>query len=393
MSETLSSHWKGNTMNITLAKSDLISALQIVSKGLSTKPQTPILSGIYMTAKEGQLELQSTNYELGFIVTIPAEIHTVGTAVLPGKYLTEFARKLPAEEVSIDTGSSDGLAVIRSGSARFTLRTMEVSDFPVLHRMEGTLQFTIKDRTLARLVKKSTFACLREEQRDRRPIFTGCQLEVEGKEVTFAATNVHRLAVKSELLEEDAGQIRIIIPAKFLEEVTRTITGDVPTDIHVTCSYNQISMSADGIYMTSRLIEGAFPDYRRVIPQEENIRTRVTLDAATFASAVERASLIARTDQYNIVKLAFEEGLMRISSNSPEIGEAEETIPAEVTGEDVTIAFNASYLMDAVKSLDSDTFVLSLQGANAQGLNLSPVTIREECDPNYVYVVTPVRTH
>ena len=380
-------------MNITLAKSDLISALQIVSKGLSTKPQTPILSGVYMTAKEGQLELQSTNYELGFIVTIPAEIHTVGTAVLPGKYLTEFARKLPAEEVSIDTGSSDGLAIIRSGSARFTLRTMEVSDFPVLQRMEGTLQFTIKDRTLARLVKKSTFACLREEQRDRRPIFTGCQLEVEGKEVTFAATNVHRLAVKSELLEEDAGQIRIIIPAKFLEEVTRTITGDVPTDIHVTCSYNQISMSADGIYMTSRLIEGAFPDYRRVIPQEENIRTRVTLDAATFASAVERASLIARTDQYNIVKLAFEEGLMRISSNSPEIGEAEETIAAEVTGDDVTIAFNASYLMDAVKSLDSDTFILSLQGANAQGMNLSPITIREEDDPNYIYVVTPVRTH
>ena len=380
-------------MNITLAKSDLISALQIVSKGLSTKPQTPILSGVYMTAKEGQLELQSTNYELGFIVTIPAEIHTVGTAVLPGKYLTEFARKLPAEEVSIDTGSSDGLAVIRSGSARFTLRTMEVSDFPVLQRMEGTLQFTIKDRTLARLVKKSTFACLREEQRDRRPIFTGCQLEVEGKEVTFAATNVHRLAVKSELLEEDAGQIRIIIPAKFLEEVTRTITGDVPTDIHVTCSYNQISMSADGIYMTSRLIEGASPDYRRVIPQEENIRTRVTLDAATFASAVERASLIARTDQYNIVKLAFEEGLMRISSNSPEIGEAEETIAAEVKGDDVTIAFNASYLMDAVKSLDSDTFILSLQGANAQGMNLSPITIREEADPNYIYVVTPVRTH
>ena len=380
-------------MNITLAKSDLISALQIVSKGLSTKPQTPILSGIYMTAKEGQLELQSTNYELGFIVTIPAEIHTVGTAVLPGKYLTEFARKLPAEEVSIDTGSSDGLAVIRSGSARFTLRTMEVSDFPVLQRMEGTLQFTIKDRTLARLVKKSTFACLREEQRDRRPIFTGCQLEVEGKEVTFAATNVHRLAVKSELLEEDAGQIRIIIPAKFLEEVTRTITGDVPTDIHVTCSYNQISMSADGIYMTSRLIDGAFPDYRRVIPQEENIRTRVILDAETFASAVERASLIARTDQYNIVKLAFEEGLMRISSNSPEIGEAEETIAAEVKGDDVTIAFNASYLMDAVKSLDSDTFILSLQGANAQGMNLSPITIREEADPNYIYVVTPVRTH
>ncbi|MFC2500397.1 DNA polymerase III subunit beta [Selenomonas noxia] len=380
-------------MNISLAKNDLISALQIVSKGLSTKPQTPILSGIYMTAKEGQLELQTTNYELGFILTIPAEIHNTGTAVLPGKYLTEFARKLPAEEVSIDTDSSDGLAVIQSGAARFTLRTMEISDFPVLHRMDGTLHFTIKDRTLARLVKKSAFACLREEQRDRRPIFTGCQLEVEGKDVTFAATNVHRLAVKSEQLEEDAGQIRVIIPAKFLEEVTRTISSEVPADIHVTCSYNQVSMSSGSIYMTARLIEGTFPDYRRVIPREENIRTKVTLDAASFASAVDRASLIARTDQYNIVKLSFAQGLMRISSNSPEIGEAEETIPAEVTGDDVTIAFNASYLMDALKSLDSDTCILSLQGSNEQGVNLSPMTIREEADPNYIYVVTPVRTH
>lgn len=380
-------------MNISLAKNDLISALQIVSKGLSTKPQTPILSGIYMTAKEGQLELQTTNYELGFILTIPAEIHNTGTAVLPGKYLTEFARKLPAEEVSIDTDSADGLAVIQSGTARFTLRTMEINDFPVLHRMDGTLHFTIKDRTLARLVKKSAFACLREEQRDRRPIFTGCQLEVEGKEVTFAATNVHRLAVKSEQLEEDAGQIRVIIPAKFLEEVTRTISSEVPADIHVTCSYNQVSMSSGSIYMTARLIEGTFPDYRRVIPREENIRTKVTLDAASFASAVDRASLIARTDQYNIVKLSFAQGLMRISSNSPEIGEAEETIPAEVTGDDVTIAFNASYLMDALKSLDSDTCILSLQGSNEQGVNLSPMTIREEADPNYIYVVTPVRTH
>ena len=380
-------------MNITLGRSDLISALQIVSKGLSTKPQTPILSGIYMTTREGRLELQSTNYELGFIVTIPAEIHIMGTVVLPGRYLTEVARRLPAEEVTIDTGTSDGCAVIKSGTARFTLRTMEVSDFPVLQRMDGTLQFTIKDHTLARLVKKSTFACLREDQRDRRPIFTGCRLEVEGRKVTFAATNVHRLAVKSELLEEDAGEIRIIIPARFLEEVTRIITGEVPTDIHVSCSYNQISMSTEDIYMTTRLIEGTFPDYRHVIPTEDKIRTRATLDAAAFAAAVERASLISRTDQYNIVKLAFEKERMRISSNSPEIGAAEETIPATVTGDDVTIAFNASYLMDAVKSLESDTFILSLQGSDAQGMNLSPITIREDVDPNYIYVVTPVRTH
>lgn len=380
-------------MNISLSRSDLMTALQIVSKGLSTKPQTPILSGLYLDAKDGSLELQSTNYELGFIVTIPAEVHAAGTAVLPGKYLTEVIRKLPAEEIRIDTEQTNALAVITSGTARFTLRTMETIDFPVLKRMEGTLRFTIKDRTLAKLIKKSAFACLREEQRDRRPIFTGCQLEVEGKTVTLAATNVHRLAVKSEQLEEEAGQIRVIIPAKFLEEVTRTISGEIPSDIEIVCSYNQVSVSFENIYMTTRLIEGAFPDYRKVIPKEETARTQVTLSTAEFAAAVDRASLISRTDQYNIVKLEFERGLLHITSNSPEVGEAEETIEAKVEGYEATIAFNASYLIDAMKSLDSDTCILSLQGANEQGQNLSPMTIREEADPDYIYVVTPVRTH
>ena len=380
-------------MNISLSRSDLITALQIVSKGLSTKPQTPILSGLYLDAKDGSLELQSTNYELGFIVTIPAEVHAAGTAVLPGKYLTEVIRKLPAEEIRIDTEQTNALAVITSGTARFTLRTMETNDFPVLKRMEGTLRFTIKDRTLTKLIKKSAFACLREEQRDRRPIFTGCQIEVEGKTVTLAATNVHRLAVKSEQLEEEAGQIRVIIPAKFLEEVTRTISGEIPSDIEIVCSYNQVSVSFENIYMTTRLIEGAFPDYRKVIPKEETARTQVTLSTAEFAAAVDRASLISRTDQYNIVKLEFERGLLHITSNSPEVGEAEETIEAKVEGYEATIAFNASYLIDAMKSLDSDTCILSLQGANEQGQNLSPMTIREEADPDYIYVVTPVRTH
>ena len=179
---------------------------------------------------------------------------------------------------------------------------------------------------------------------------------------------------------------------KFLEEVTRTITSEVPTDIEIVCSYNQISMSAEGIYMTSRLIEGSFPDYHRVIPRDENIRTKVTMNAADFAAAVERASLISRTDQYNIVKLEFEDNLLHITSNSPDVGRAEETIEAEVEGDPAVIAFNASYLLDAMKSLDSDICILSLQAPNEQGQNLSPITIREEADKDYIYVVTPVRT-
>ena len=163
------------------------------------------------------------------------------------------------------------------------------------------------------------------------------------------------------------------------------MSSDIPTDVKISCSYNQISFSFDNLYMTSRLIEGQFPNYRGVIPPE--FATHVKTDTAAFAAAVDRISLIARAGVYNTIKLEFADNQIHITSNNPEIGNAEEYIPAEIDGPDIAIAFNAQYIIDVLKNIDSKTCRIGLNQP------LSPASIQEEDDDSFVYIVTPVRTN
>ena len=159
---------------------------------------------------------------------------------------------------------------------------------------------------------------------------------------------------------------------------------DNPTTVHITCSHNRISFSFDNIYMTSRLIEGAFPDYKKVIPND--FSTKVTVDTDLFSAAIDRVSLISRSNEYNIIRLSFTQGQIHISSNNPDIGKAEETVPASVEGPDVNIAFNAKYVTDVFKNIQTNECVLYLQQS------LRPMSVRENNNDTFLYVVTPVRT-
>ena len=368
-------------MKLTCAKNELVSALQIVSKAVATKPQTPILSGIYLKAEAGILELQATNYEIGMVCRIPAEIEEPGQIALSGRYFQEVIRKLPGDSVSLSFNREEKIVHIQSNQANFTLLSMNASEFPTIKPMEGNLQFKIKDNVLRSLVKKTVFACSNDES---RPVFTGCYLEVADTKVTMAATNTHRLAVKFETFDESIGNIKIIIPSRILQELLHNMTSEIPTDVTVTCTYNQISFAFENLYMTSRLIEGAFPDYHRVIPPE--FATVVTLDAGEFSSAVDRVSLISRAGDYNIIKLEFANNQVHITSNNPDIGNAEESVAASIEGPELTIAFNAQYIMDVMKNIDSDTCQIKLNQP------LSPAAVREADDEEFIYIVTPVRT-
>ena len=368
-------------MKITSAKSELVNALQIVSKAVASKPQTPILSGVYLRAEAGVLELQATNYEIGMISRIPVEIAEPGQIAISGRYFQEVVRKLPGDSVTISFNREEKIVHISSNQANFTLLSMNASEFPTIKEMEGNLQFKIKDNVLRSLIKKTVFACSTDES---RPVFTGCYLEVADTKVTMAATNTHRLAVKYETFDESIGNIKIIIPSRILQELLHNMTSEIPTDVTVTCTYNQISFSFENLYMTSRLIEGAFPDYHRVIPPE--FATKITLNAAELNAAVDRVSLISRAGDYNIIKLEFANNQVHITSNNPDIGNAEETIPATIDGPELSIAFNAKYIMDVMKTIDSETCQIKLNQP------LSPAAIREADDEEFIYIVTPVRT-
>ncbi len=368
-------------MKFTCKKTELVQAIQTVSKAVSSKPQMPVLSGIYLKAEEGILELQATDYEIGILCQIDAEIETPGSIVLSGRYLQEVTRRLPGDTVEIDFDRQEKIAHIRSNTANFTLLSMPANDFPTIHELEGTINFQIRDNILKDLIDKTAFACSTDEV---RPVFTGCSMEAINASVTMAATNTHRLAVKTEPLDDFTGSIKIIIPAKVLSELSRLMISEIPEKVAVTCTYNQISFRFDHVYLTSRLIEGQFPDYHRVIPSE--FTTRVTLDTEEFSSAVDRVSLISRSGDYNVITLEFSGGQVRIFSNNPDIGNAEETMSAIIDGPDVSISFNAKYITDVLKNIGSSKFYFSLNKS------LDPAAIRQPEDDTFTYVVTPVRT-
>lgn len=368
-------------MKFSCSKKDFTEALQVVSKAASNKQQMPILSGIYLKADNYSLELQATDYELGFIVKIQANVESPGQIVLSGRFLQEVVRKLPTEQVIFSFDKEENIAHIQSGQANFTLLSMNASEFPIIHHFEGDLEFVMENDVLQDLIKKTVFSCSTDET---RPVFTGCYMEVDNDTITMAATNTHRLSVKSITLDLPLGAIKIIIPAKSLNELLHIMNPDNPTTVHITCSHNRISFSFDNIYMTSRLIEGAFPDYKKVIPND--FSTKVTVDTDLFSAAIDRVSLISRSNEYNIIRLSFTQGQIHISSNNPDIGKAEETVPASVEGPDVNIAFNAKYVTDVFKNIQTNECVLYLQQS------LRPMSVRENNNDTFLYVVTPVRT-
>ena len=369
-------------MKFTCTKEQLVYASQVVQKAVSNKPQMPILSGIYLNAFDNTLELQATDYELGISCKIEATISEPGAIVLSGRYFQEVVRRLPGDTVEITTNSEDNTVKITSNSAQFNLLSLPASEFPVLKPLDGTTTFQIRDNVLRELIKKTVFACSTDEA---RPVFTGGLLEVNNSDVLMVATNTHRLAVKKEILDSFDGSIKIIIPSKILNELARIMVSEVPSNVSIDCNHNQISFAFDNVYIISRLIEGQFPDYKRVIPPD--FATDIVINTSEFLAAVERVSLISRAGDYNIIKLAFKQGAVLITSNNPDIGKAEEAVNIDLRGNELDIAFNAKYVTDILKNIDSDKFYFSLNTP------LSPASIKPFDDDNYTYIITPVRTN
>lgn len=369
-------------MKFICPKEQLVHAVQIVQKAVSNKPNMPILSGIYINTGHNQLELQATDYELGISCKIEAQIEEPGTIVLSGRYFQEVVRKLPGDNVIITTNNTDHTVQITSNTAQFNLLSLPAAEFPVLQQLESTTTFKIRDNIFRDLIKKTVFACSNDES---RPVFTGALLEVNTADVCMVATNTHRLAIKREILDDFNGSIKIIIPAKILNELARVSVSDVPSEITVNCNNNQISFNLDNVYIKSRLIEGQFPDYNRVIPS--SFATEITLNTAEFTDAVERVSLISRAGDYNVISLSFQKNAVVISSNNPDIGKAEESVEISLSGNELDIAFNAKYITDILKNITSEKIYFSLNTP------LSPASIRPCDDESYNYIITPVRTN
>ena len=367
-------------MKFICAKNDLSEALQIVSKAIANKPQTPIMSGVYIKADHSTLELQANNLEIAISTKIAVNTESAGEIVVIGKYLLEIIRKLSGEVVTFEHDEEHHVVNIKSGSANFNLLSMSPEDFPTMKFPETYSTFYLKPNMFRELIRKTVYSCAVE---DVRPMFTGCCLEIKGNDITMSATNTHRIAVAFDNIDEPLEPASFIIPSKTLNEILKLLDS-AQSNVKIDCSSKIISFTIDNVYIISRLIDGEFPPYEKVVPKSSD--TIATINVKALSETVDRVALISKETQYNTIRFIFRQDGITISSDSPEVGTAEEHVAARVEGPDIDISFNVKYIVDVLKVTDSDECIIKLTKP------LSPIDYREKDNDNFIYIVTPVRT-
>ncbi|MRR20969.1 DNA polymerase III subunit beta, partial [bacterium] len=352
-------------MKLTMARGEMLEALGVANKGLSSRSTLPILAGILVTAtQEGNISFQATDLEISVRHEATGLVDQPGATVLPGRLMTEIVRSLPESAVSI---SIDGdTASIVCGQASFTVKTLNADDFPKFPEVTPEQTINIPTVVFSDLVGHVSKSVSRDET---RPILTGVLLVVEGPSVKMVATDSYRLAVKETILESPAGEpIEVVVPARALEEAVKLSAGEKSVTIGV--AENQIIFTFERTTFVTRRIEGAFPNYRQLIPKENN--TTVTLNTEEFASAVKRVSLMAQHNTPVKISVTTEDQTLSLSANSQDVGDASEDLMAKTDGQDVEIAFNHSYLNEGISAVKGDLITLATVGTMKPGVITAP---------------------
>ncbi|HSS04572.1 MAG TPA: DNA polymerase III subunit beta [Solirubrobacterales bacterium] len=365
-------------MKLTTKRDELVSKLSIVSRAVSTRAVTQALSGILLSASEDGVALTATDGEMGLRTAMEADVSGVGSVLLPGRLLPELARSLGDESVEIELRESERDVEIRSGGSSFHLRTLPTEDFPKLPE-EGSEPLRIPATALAETVDLVARAASRD---DMRPVLTGVLVSATGEEMTMVATDSYRLAVKRTELENGiGGELEANIPAKALRELGRIVGGGELEEVVVSLLPNQAVFRAGAILLNTRLIDGQFPNFRQLLP--ESYEHDVRLPRPELLGVVRRVSQLAQRNAP--LRLSFSPGELKISASTPDVGDAEETMPAAFEGEPLEIGFNPEFLRDGIESVEGDEVVLRLISPLRPGL-LQPVD-----NEDFRYLVMPIR--
>ena len=369
-------------MHITFPKANLQKAINVLQKVSQNKTSSNLPGAIYMTTKNGQVELQGNDFELGIRLTIDGDIKEPGTLVVGSRYFQELIRKLPSDTIELYKPEDGNSLTITSGSSEFNLVTLHPDDFSLVEQIHDQDHVNIDSFAMKELIDLTNYAAATDED---RPVFTGALLEINENEVTMVATDTHRMAVKKITIDEPATTpMRAIIPTKTLAEVSRLLPTDNPAMINIIWNRTQIVFNFEYIYIISRLIEGTYPEYEKVIPSQFD--SSAVIDRREFAGAVDRVSLLAKDISYNVIRYDWSESNVTLSTQNTEIGMAKEDVAVEFKGTPFTISFNGRYISDILRHSTGDNIHLFLK-------QNGPVVIRQDNNPNYTYVVTPVRTN
>lgn len=375
-------------MNITIERAALLRSLSHVQSVVERRATIPILSNVLMRASDDFLSLAATDMDLEIIETAPANVKKAGGITAPAHTLFDIVRKLPdGSEVQLETSADGGSMTLRSGRSTFRLPCLPVEDFPQLSGGEFKVRFEVAAATLRGLIDRSRFAISTEET---RYYLNGIYLhaamiktrDAEYPTLRAVATDGHRLArVEAPLPDGAEGMPGVILPRKTVGEVRKLI--DEAADlVQVSLSETKVRFQIDTVTVTSKLIDGSFPDYERVIPSGND--KLLSVRPKDFAAAVDRVATIS-TEKSRAVKMALNKNVITVSANSPEAGHASDELEGQYDGPALEIGFNSRYLLDIVQQIESDAAVFLMADAAA------PTIIKDGGDESALYVLMPMR--
>lgn len=347
-------------MKLSCDSLDLSDALTQVGKALPLKKVMPILNGIKLKAEGDTLTLTATDLELSIEKKIKADIFTEGETVILGKYFTEYVRKIDKEDVIIDTSEENTLK-LTYGENNGYIQTMEADEYPAFKNVNDENSFYIVKKELKNLIEKIIFCTASE---DNRPTLKGCSIEISDNKIIGVASDGYRLAYCKKEIEYGGADIKIIVPARSMSEISKLLD-DSDENVKVSIEKNYFMVDLENTKIVTRLIEGEYINYNKIIPSD--FTTTVFVDKKALDTAIDRASLATRTEKKSVVKLEIREKRMSISAES-EISGINEIVNIDLLGHDLNIGFNARYLSDSLRAISDDFVKLCFTTSTAPGV-------------------------
>lgn len=364
-------------MELKISRPALAEALETAGSVVSTRPTLPILGNVLIDAGKKHLTLISTDLEVGIVMELDATVKKEGRLTVPAKKLLEVVRELPGDELSIETDSASRM-LMKAGSVDIKLLGLAPDEFPQLPDVKKEAEVKVACDILAKMIDRTLYAVSNDET---RYVLNGAYVIWEKGEFRMVTTDGRRLSFIKTVLSGTGGKGEAIVPTKALQELRRLL-GSRGGDAVITLGEGYARFQLGSATLTTRLIDGHFPDYEQVIPKAQD--KKVVAETALFHAAARRSALIA-SDRSSSVRLDVKKGVVTFTASSHELGEAREDVPVNYDGEPLSVAYNAKFLMDVLKHIDAKETILELSTA------LAPGVLKPAGDDTYICVVMPIR--
>lgn len=364
-------------MKIICSQKILSSSISTVQKAVSSKTTMPILKGILIEAKEGKIKLVGNDLELGIETYIECEVTEKGSIVIDSRLFGDIVKKLPDSFIEIESDANNNIT-IKCEQSEFKLKGLPHEEYPKLPFVNEEEFYEINGDLLRNMIRQTVFAISQDET---KPLLMGELLEIKESNISLVAIDGYRLAIRSGKIENDKGDKKVVIPGKTLSEVNRIISGEEDS-VRLALTDKHALFLIDDTKIITRLLDGEFMNYNQILPKEHN--TKVVVETKKVLESIERASLLAKEGKNNLVKFTIGDDVIVISSNS-EIGNVHEEVNISQEGNDLEIAFNSRYLIEALKIIESHQIEIEFT------TNVSPCIIKPLDETKYTYLVLPVR--